>query len=167
MTNWCLEEQIFLIVKDLSNVQEGIFWAFLSALLLFHAEVKSRNTCQSTISHRNENLIPTWVSTLNYTSTHGTISPDVICKVQLRLTNVHLGIYDSVTTVLRPFCNIHEQSHRPKVRRCLYGGEPALLLRLALVSGLNFTLALHGNLQALLAGLDQARMCSFIYSQPF
>ena len=46
----------------------------------------------------------------------------------------------------------------PDLRGVLYGGEPALLVGLALVRKLNFPLPLHGNFMALLAGLDLARV---------
>ena len=40
----------------------------------------------------------------------------------------------------------------------LYGSQPAFLVGLAKVRGLDFTSLLHGNFLALLVGLDQARM---------
>ena len=45
-----------------------------------------------------------------------------------------------------------------KLTGCLYGGKPALLVGLALVGELNFTLLLHGNFLAPLAGLDLESM---------
>ena len=45
------------------------------------------------------------------------------------------------------------------LRGCSYGGEPAFLVGPALVRGLGWTSLLYRNFLAVLAGLDQARMC--------
>ena len=54
----------------------------------------------------------------------------------------------------RAFCFFSSQfSLCNSLRRCLYGGKPVLLVWKPLVSGLNFTLLLHGNFLTLLGGL--------------
>ena len=52
------------------------------------------------------------------------------------------------------------------VRKCLHGGEPALLVGLALVRWPNFTSPLHESFLALLAGMNLAPMRSLIFPSP-